>query len=163
MCKENLNLSCLEKFVGHSVFIKNEGAEETFIYNNLQIDYNTYDSIVLIDGNTGCETNIPLDLIYNIESFSEDLYEDYVYISAVHYDWRIYCAEKRPVLPKCFKCGKEIDIPMETIWRIEGMANYGSYYDSPEDNQLVNGLCFCDDCVYSFVGDVSESNELSLV
>jgi len=161
MQKENLNLNCFNKFIGHSVFIQNEGAEETFLYSNLQIDCTTYNCIVLIDGNNKLKTFIPFDNIYSINNINDDLYSDKISISAVHYDWRIICAERKFIYPRCYKCGKEILVPEETIWRIHsGSINYGSHYDDEENSgQIVNSLDFCDSCIFSFVGEVGEYNE----
>jgi len=159
----NLNLDCFTKFIGHNVFIRNEGAEETFLYSNLQIDCTTYNCLVLIDGNNKLKTFIPFDSIYNISNINDDLYSDKISISAVHYDWKIICAEERFIYPRCFKCGKEILVPEESIYYIHGNINYNSQYDSPEEITIINSLSFCDDCVYDFVGDlvdeVGEYNE----
>ena len=163
MQKENLNIDCFTKFIGHSVFIQNEGAEETFLYSNLQIDCTTYNCIVLIDGNNKLKTFIPFDNIYSINNINDDLYSDIVSISAVHYDWKIICAEEKFIYPRCFKCGKEILVPEESIYYIHGNINYNSQYDSPEEITIINSLSFCDDCIYDFVGDlvdeVGEYNE----
>lgn len=149
MCKENLNLSCLEKFMGHSVFIKNEGAEETFIYSNLLVDCSTYDNgLMLSDGNNDCKTFIPYETIYSINNINDDLYSDKISISAVHYNWKIGCAEKRPVLPKCFKCGKEIREFEDQTWYIQQEGMYGSKYDG----EIVS-VKICDDCLSNFLGD----------
>jgi len=156
MKKQNLNLSCFEKFIGNSVFIQNEGAEETFLYNNLQIDYTTYNCLTLIDGNNKLKTFIPFESIYNISNINDDLYSDKISISAVHYDWKIICAEEKFEYPRCFKCGKQILTPEESIYRINGIANYGSYYDNPEENSILNSLDFCDSYISEFVGDISE-------
>jgi len=153
MQKENLNLDCFTKFIGHNIFIRNEGAEETFLYNNLLIDCTTYNCLTLIDGNNRLKTFIPFDTIYNINNINDDLYSDRISISTVHYDWKIICAEEKFEYPRCFKCGKEILLP-ETIWYIHGQANYGSYYDNPEENSIINSLSFCDSCVYNFIGDL---------
>jgi len=155
MKKQNLNLDYFTKFIGHNVFIQNEGAEETFLYNNLQIDCTTYNCIVLIDGNNKLKTFIPFDSIYSISNINDDLYSDKISISAVHYDWRIICAEEKFIYPRCCKCGKEILVPDETIWRIySGSINYGSHYDDYESLTTLSNLDFCDNCIYSFVGDL---------
>jgi len=154
--KLNLNLDCFNKFIGHSIFIQNEGAEETFCYNNLLVDTTTYNCLTLIDGNNKLKTFIPFDSIYSINNVNDDLYSDKISISAVHYDWKIICAEEKFEYPRCFKCGKQILVPDETIWYIYGNVNYNSHYDNPEENSIVNSLNFCDSCVANFVGEVGE-------
>lgn len=162
MCKENLNFGCLEKFIGYNVFIQNKDIDATYLYKNLLVDWNTYNQLILIDGDNGLKTWIPLDNIEEISNLSDDLYFDVVEIETIHYVWRIGCAEERPVLPRCFKCGKEINVPEETVWwSIHGTANYGSYYDSIEENQAVNNLIFCDECLHNFVGDIEVVGEYS--
>jgi len=153
MKKQNLNLSCFEKFIGHSIFIQNEGAEETFCYDNLLVDTTTYNCIVLIDGNNGLKTFIPFENIYSISNINDDLYSDKISISAVHYDWKIICAEERFIYPRCCKCGKEIFTPEETVWRIHSNSvNYGSYFDDYESLMTLSNLDFCDSCIQNFVG-----------
>lgn len=57
---------------------------------------------------------------------------------------------------KCDKCNKEFIDKTETIWMICGTANYGSHFDS-FDNESQNdlkSLKICDNCIFDFVGEV---------
>lgn len=154
MEKKNLDFDCFEKFIGHNVFIQNKNVDATYFYKNLSIDYHTYDQLILIDNDNKCKTWIPLDNIESISNLSDDLYVDVITIETTHYEWKIGCAEEVFRYPRCYKCGKEILIPEETMWNIIGTSNYGSYYDDPEENMIVNSLSFCDECVHEFMGEV---------
>jgi hypothetical protein len=85
----------------------------------------------------------------------DDVYMNVISVSTVHHLWNICCIDSRPVLPRCYKCGKEIGVE-DTVWHICGTANYGSHYDYTEDNQVLNGLDFCDCCIYEFVGKIDD-------
>jgi hypothetical protein len=152
-------LNYLNQFVGHKVEISNRNVlnkdlKTTFIYDNFVVDYNTYDQLILMDGNdSDCITYIPLDSIEKISKLNDDLYLNVVSINTIHYCWNICCVEDKVVLPRCFKCGNEIGVD-DTIWRINGIANYGSHYDDVEINQVVNNLDICDCCVHDFIGDI---------
>ena len=147
--------SCFDKFIGRKMEITNKDTDTTYIYNAFNYDAHTYNQLILMDSTMeNCKTFIHLDNIERIVSVSEDVYDDVLYIKTTHYDFYINCIEEKPELPKCRKCGREINVPEETIWSIHGMANYGSRYDDWEDNMAVNSMIFCDDCVYGWLGEV---------
>lgn len=60
------------------------------------------------------------------------------------------CVEDKPVYPRCYKYGKEIKELDDTVWRINGMANYGSHYDYVKDNNVWI-ICVISVCLNSLV------------
>jgi hypothetical protein len=139
------------KFTGHQVEITvNQTTTFQYGYFNYRKDD---DNLMLYDEmNPDCTTYIPLSTV-SIANTTTDLYDDIVTINYDNNILTITCAECRPVLPKCFRCGHEIHIPEETIWHLNGQANFGSHY---EDTGF-NSACLCDDCVHVFIGEVEEN------
>ena len=108
-------------------------------------------------------TSIPLikiDSVVNLNNDVLDVYSDVVSLKCKCDDYivSVCTLERKFIYPRCYKCGKEI-LDFDSIWYIHGNANYGSHYDSPEDNLIINSLSFCDDCVHSFIGEVGEQDE----
>jgi len=156
----NLNLDYLNQFINHKVEITTRDLRITFIYQDFNFDICDNDLVLMDETDTDCRAYIPLNEITGIVNLTDDLYSTVV---DVKYRDKledkmisICCAERKFIYPRCYKCGKEIFVPEESIWYINGSANYGSYYDDPEENSIINSLYFCDSCISNFVGAVDE-------
>ena len=157
----NKNYALLDQFVDrkcevsfHSLLDNTLSA--TYIYDSFA--YQLTDEYIKLHDQTEDDcvlTSIELDKINSISNLTDDFYFDVVSIKTNDYIVGVCTLERKFIYPRCFKCGKEILLP-ETIWYIHGQANYGSYYDDPEENSIVNSLSFCDSCIAEFVGEVSE-------
>jgi len=135
----------------------NNTLSATYVYN--LFSYQLTDEYIQLQDQSEDDcvlTSIELDKINLIANLTDDFYFDVVSIKTNDYILGVCKLERKFIYPRCFKCGKQILVPDETIWYIHGNANYGSYYDDPEENVIVNSLNFCDSCVASFVGDINE-------
>ena len=157
------NYSLLDQFVNmkcevsfHSLL--DNVLSATFIYNSFS--YQLIDNcITLLDQkDNDCTTSILLDEIILVKNLGGEVYDDVVSLKTTDYIINVCTTETKFIYPRCFKCGKEILVPEETIWYIKGNANYGSFYDDIVENIIVNSLNFCDDCISNFVGEVGEYN-----
>jgi hypothetical protein len=80
------------------------------------------------------------NLVFNVQ-FSDNTY---ILISKAHKEYKT-----------CSKCGKEFNNIDDTVWTINGTANYGSYYDGDNESQkILTSLLFCDECVRAFVDEL---------
>ena len=92
-----------------------------------------------------------LDSIIEVENLCDDVYRDAVSIITKEFIVSVCCLEERPQHPKCHKCGEEIIIP-EDNWSVRGYDGYGNVYDG--DVEKINGLHFCGECIFGFIGEV---------
>ena len=153
------NLSKLNQFIGHKVELSTKDNSITYHYQEFDWNIDDDGSLVLADDTeTDCNTYIEMDMINSITNLTEDLYHDVVDIEYGDNRLSVCCAEVEPILPKCYKCGKEIQPLLDTKWQVQGEVNYGSYYDSSSNelSNIVNGLLFCDKCIHNFVGDIDD-------
>jgi len=158
--KKNYNL--LDQFVDrkcevsfHSLLDNTLSA--TYVYSSFS--YQLTDEYIQLQDQSEDDcvlTSIELDKINLIANLVDDFYFDVVSIKTNDYIVGVCTLERKFIYPRCFKCGKQILIPEETIWYIHGNANYGSYYDDPEENSIINSLHFCDNCIANFVEEVGE-------
>ena len=156
----NLNfISNLNQFVNHKVEISTRGLRITFNYQDFNYEVTEEDLILMDVSDKDCGVYIPVGEIVEVTNLTDDLYTTVVDIKYGDKILSICCAERKPIPVRCDRCGKEILIPEETIWYIHGQANYGSYYDDPEENSIVNSLSFCDNCIAGFVGKIGEQDE----
>lgn len=155
-------LSKMDKFVGHKVQLSSKFGDLTFNYNNFDYDLDPENVLILKDADDkDCKTYIRLELINSITNLINEDYEDALYKDVVTINYcdtclNICCAEQKPTYPKCHKCGNEIKIPIQSIWKLEGKVNFGSHFDSPYNALMykVHDLRFCDNCIYEFVGNI---------
>jgi len=129
----------------------------TYVYNSFS--YELTDECIILKDETEDDcvvTSIEINKINSVTNLNDDFYFDVVSIKTNDYIVGVCTLERKFIYPRCYKCGKEILVPDETIWYIYGNANYGSYYDDPEENAIVNSLNFCDSCVAEFVGEISD-------
>ena len=135
----------------------------TYIYNSFSYQLDNECISLKDESEDDCvATSIPLVKINSVSNLNNDffdVYTDVVIFRTNDYIVNVCTLERKFIYPRCFKCGKEILVPDETIWRINGNANYGSYYDDPEENSILNSLDFCDSCVAEFVGNLDEVGE----
>jgi len=140
----------------------NNALSATYVYDSFSYQL-TNEYIQLHDqSEDDCvATSIELDKINSISNLNNDFYFDVVSIKTNDYIVGVCTLEKKFIYPRCYKCGKEILVPDETIWRIHsGSINYGSHYDDGVNSgEIVNSLDFCDSCIFSFVGEVGEQDE----
>ena len=138
----------------------NNALSATYVYNSFS--YQLIDEYIQLHDQSEDDcvvTSIELDKINSISNLTDDFYFDVISIKTNDYIVNVCTLERKFIYPRCFKCGKQILVPDETIWYIHGNANYGSYYDDPEENAIVNSLHFCDSCVAEFVGEIGEQDE----
>jgi len=129
----------------------------TYVYNSFS--YQLTDEYIQLQDQSDDDcvlTSIELSKVNLVSNLTDDFYFDVVSIKTNDYIVGVCTLERKFIYPRCYKCGKEILTPDETIWRINGNANYGSYYDDHEENSIVNSLSFCDSCVAGFVGEIGE-------
>jgi len=159
---EKKNYSLLDQFVDRKCEVSfhsmlNNTLSATYVYNSFS--YQLTDEYIQLQDQSEDDcviTSIELDKINSISNLTSDFYFDVVSIKTNDYIVGVCTLESKFIYPRCFKCGKQILTPDETIWYIHGNANYGSYYDDPEENVIINSLNFCDSCVAEFIEEIGE-------
>ena len=130
-----------------------EGLSATYIYGSFWYELDE-DYMIFSDCNEEeHNTSFKIDNIIDINNISDDVYWDVVSFKSENYMVKVCLMEDKPVLPKCFKCGREIDVD-EIVWGINGNAGYESNYDDYDDVMVLNSLKICDECLYEWVGEV---------
>jgi len=144
--------------------LSNDTLSATYVYNSFFYEL-TDECIILKDeSEDDCVvTSIDLSKINSVSNLTDDFYVDVVSIKTNDYILGVCTLERKFIYPRCYKCGKQILVPNETIWYIHGQVNYDSHYDDPEENSIVNSLHFCDSCVVGFVGEISDVSDVSNV
>ena len=140
----------------------NNTLSATYVYN--LFSYQLTDEYIQLHDQSEDDcvvTSIEINKINSISNLNNDFYFDVVSIKTNDYIVGVCTLERKFIYPRCFKCGKQILVPEETIWRIfSGSINYGSFYDDSENSgEIVNSLDFCDSCIAGFVGEVGEQDE----
>jgi len=101
-------------------------------------------------------TYFELDKVKDIKNLCDDLYHDVVtFLIEDEYVIDVCTLESKPVLPRCHKCGNEIQIP-EDNWHINGIDGYENRYDS--DVWIIHNLNFCTDCIENLIGELPDNN-----
>lgn len=152
MCTELSSIfSPLNIFIGRKVFINNPDKNVSFVYESFQMDIEMYENYcVMYDGNNkDSKTFIPTFGLDGVKSSSEDVYENVVEIDSTHYNYYIACLDKKPILPTCKRCGKDLDKFDEHVWYVKQRAGYYS----PRDGQEIN-IEICDNCFEEVFGSL---------
>ena len=163
----NKNYALLDQFVDRKCEVSfytlsDNVLSATYVYDSFS--YQLTDEYIQLHDQSEDDcvlTSIELSKVNSISNLTSDFYFDVVSIKTNDYIVGVCTLESKFIYPMCYKCGKQILTPEETIWRIySGSINYGSHYDDGENSgEIVNSLDFCDSCIFSFVGEVGEYNE----
>lgn len=154
------DFSKLNQMLGHKIQLSYYspsllGTNITYVYGCFNYEVKEDDIMLFDELHSDCKTYIRFEDINEVTDLKEDLYNNVINLVTNDFILAICCDETRPIVPKCYHCGNEIQVD-ETIWHIRGVANYGSHYDDEGNtsSDFVNGLNFCDDCISAFVGDI---------
>ena len=150
----NLNFNHINQFINHKVELTTRELRITFNYQDFNYDICDNDLVLMDEYDKDCRVYIPLDEIVEVTNLTNDLYSTVVDIKYGDKILSICCAEEKFIYPRCYKCGKTILVPEDSIYYIHGNINYNSYYDDPEEIGIINSLSFCDSCVHNFVGNL---------
>lgn len=113
----------------------------TYNYNSFSYELDD-EYIYLIDQNDeDCRTNIPLDEVIEVTNLTDNLYTTVVSIKFNDRIVSVCCAERKPILVKCDKCGYVFQ-EEDQIWYINQQGEYESIYDG-------DWICkkLCDKCI----------------
>lgn len=151
------NLELLNQFKGRrcEISLINHPLYATYIYQTFNYEVEEECLNLKDETESECNTTIELNRIIEIKNLNvKNVYDDVVDIKTGDFVLSITLLEEKPKYPRCFKCRKEIKIPEESIWNINGFGNYGSHYDGDKLNINV-----CDDCMYDFIGEIETESE----
>jgi len=149
------NLELLNQFKGRrcEISLNNHPLYVTYVYYSF--NYESDEEYLTLKDETESESNTTIELNKIIEVknlHANNIYNDVVDIKTNDFTLSITLLEEQQEYPRCFKCGKKIKTPEDSIWCISGSGNYGSYYDGESLNINV-----CDNCMYGFIGEIKES------
>lgn len=151
-----LNLNLLDQFNGMECLIFSYPIDKTnYKYVSKSFFYELDKNFLHLKDLTSEITGSSINLyeITDVESLGEDVYHDLVRIRTNNnMTYAIKTIEKKPIPITCHRCGNEIQIPEAVAWHVHGYDGYKNPYDG--DSDIVNGLRFCSDCIFDFVGEI---------
>jgi len=141
MCK---NLRHLNQFVGHKVELFYHSPTlpyaSTYTYGSFNWEMVEDDLCLMDELDDDCKTFVNLNEVKEIANLSEDLYSTVVDLVTDKFTLSICCAEERPIIPACSKCGKKLN-ELDFIWCVDQKAGFGSIHDGDYIK-----IKLCDDC-----------------
>lgn len=152
------NFDLLNQFKGRrcEITLINHPLYVTYVYQSFNFEVD--EEYLNLKDETESESNTTIELRKIIEVSSlnvNDIQNDVIDIKTNNFILSITLLEEQPEYPRCFKCGKKIKTPEDSIWNISGSGNYGSHYDGDKININV-----CDNCMYGFIGEITEESEV---